>query len=225
MPYNNTPLSPTEIGAQLRTPSGEVGNQFAVQMNQSNALINQACIAALQCSQASPRLLEIGPGNAGFLETLQQRFEGLHYTGLDWSQDMVALAQQQHARQIEAGRARFLQGSAHAMPFESGHFDFILSVHTLYFWPDLQETLREILRVLKPAGQLVLGFGDKQFMTRMPFTAEGFKLYTLEELTRALNTLGLRHIQHSEHREEGQNNAGDWVEKHVHCLHGRKAGA
>ena len=45
-----------------------------------------------------------------------------------------------------------------ALPFESDKFDFVTAVETYYFWPDKLNDLKEIARVLKPGGKLLLVF-------------------------------------------------------------------
>mgnify|MGYP000880865571 CR=1 FL=1 len=47
------------------------------------------------------------------------------------------------------------QGSAEAMPFDSGRFDCVLSTLTLCSIPDVQAALREVRRVLKPGGEFL----------------------------------------------------------------------
>ncbi len=64
-------------------------------------------------------------------------------------------------RLIEKARARFpretfVQTDLASLPFADGEFDFILSLETLEHAPDPLRFLRELARVLKPGGTLVL---------------------------------------------------------------------
>lgn len=52
-------------------------------------------------------------------------------------------------------------GKAEALPFRDGRFDFVLMVTTLCFFDDVERSLREAHRILKPAGSLVIGFIDR----------------------------------------------------------------
>jgi arsenite methyltransferase len=45
--------------------------------------------------------------------------------------------------------------------------------------------------VLRPAGRAVIGIGDPDGMAKMPFTAHGFRLRPIAELTGALEGAGL----------------------------------
>jgi SAM-dependent methyltransferase len=42
------------------------------------------------------------------------------------------------------------------LPFADGNFELVTAVETQYYWPDLVADMREILRVLKPAGTLIV---------------------------------------------------------------------
>jgi SAM-dependent methyltransferase len=42
------------------------------------------------------------------------------------------------------------------LPFADNSFDLVTAVETQYYWPDLVGDMREILRVLKPGGKLIV---------------------------------------------------------------------
>ena len=42
------------------------------------------------------------------------------------------------------------------LPFPDGTFDLVTAVETHYSWPDLAKDMREILRVVKPGGVLII---------------------------------------------------------------------
>ncbi len=54
-----------------------------------------------------------------------------------------------------------VQGIAEALPFSNSSFDYILSVTTICFVDDATAMLTEAYRVLKPGGELVIGFIDR----------------------------------------------------------------
>jgi SAM-dependent methyltransferase len=76
--------------------------------------------------------------------------------GLDFSPASVAVSRHTNAHAIEAGRVQIVQGSVAALPFADRTFDIITAVETHYYWPDLLSDLREVRRVLKPDGRVVL---------------------------------------------------------------------
>jgi ubiquinone/menaquinone biosynthesis C-methylase UbiE len=52
-------------------------------------------------------------------------------------------------------------GEAAHIPYPDQRFDKAFAVHVIYFWPQPQQELREIRRVLRPGGLLVLGHRPK----------------------------------------------------------------
>ena len=55
---------------------------------------------------------------------------------------------QTNKKLIEAGRAEIHQASVSKLPFPNDQFDLVTAVETQYYWPDLVNDMREILRVL-----------------------------------------------------------------------------
>lgn len=91
--------------------------------------------------------LEIGVGSGRFAAPLGVRI------GIDPSRAMLGHAR---ARGLEV-----VQGVAEALPFEDSRFNHLLVVTTLCFVDSPQAMLLQARRVLKPGGDLVLGFIDR----------------------------------------------------------------
>lgn len=88
--------------------------------------------------------IEIGVGSGRFAAPLGIRL------GLDPSKEMGELAQKRGIQVID--------GVAEAIPFGDSQFDFVLMVTTLCFLDDVESALKEIHRVLKPGGSIIIGF-------------------------------------------------------------------
>jgi demethylmenaquinone methyltransferase/2-methoxy-6-polyprenyl-1,4-benzoquinol methylase len=107
--------------------------------------------------------VEAGPGDsvldvatgtgAVALELLRRK--GCNVVGLDQSAEMLA-----EARRRVDGRVRLVEGRAEALPFEDGAFDAVTFTYLLRYVDDPRATLRELARVVKPAGTIAgLEFG------------------------------------------------------------------
>ena len=92
--------------------------------------------------------IEIGVGSGQFAKPL-----GIQI-GIDPSSAMLAHA---FERGIEV-----IKAIAEHLPFTDGYFDFALVVTTICFVESPTAMLKEASRVLKPNGQLILGFIDKE---------------------------------------------------------------
>lgn len=95
----------------------------------------------------SGRGLEIGVGSGRFAAPLGVQ------VGVDPARAMLV-----HARALGL---EVVQGVAEALPFEDNRFDHVLVVTTLCFVDSPQAMLAEARRVLRPGGDLVLGFIDR----------------------------------------------------------------
>jgi SAM-dependent methyltransferase len=68
---------------------------------------------------------------------------------------------------VRADRLDVRVADVHELPFPDATFDRVLTVNTVYFWPDLQAALAEIRRILRPGGRLVIGIRDPKQMRRV----------------------------------------------------------
>ena len=75
--------------------------------------------------------------------------------GLDFSLDMLRLAQQKKRRLTRSAAAEFVQASALRTPFKAAAFDAVVSAFVLRNLSDLRWFFAESKRVLKPGGTLV----------------------------------------------------------------------
>jgi SAM-dependent methyltransferase len=97
-------------------------------------------------------VLEVGCGRGGGAAFLFERHRPRSLVGLD----LAASAIERAGR--EQGRAGldFVQGDAEALPFADACFDVVLNVESAHWYPDVPRFLREVHRVLRPGGCLLL---------------------------------------------------------------------
>ncbi len=101
-----------------------------------------------------PRVLDVGVGPGTSALELARSDPHLRIVGLDLSATMV------HAAARHAARAGLplplTRGDALALPFRDGAFDAVTGHSLLYLLPDPPAALREIRRVLRPGGAVVV---------------------------------------------------------------------
>ena len=114
--------------------------------------IDDSVRATLERIQISPaaRVLDVGCGTGALLRQLMHDRPGLHCSGLDASQGMLEQARQ------HLPKADLREGFADALPWPSAEFDLVASCNAFHFFPDRTQALREMARVLKPDGLLVI---------------------------------------------------------------------
>jgi len=106
---------------------------------------------------------------------------------------MVRMAQRRNHAAVTQGRVRLDQGDAASLPYADASFDKICATHTLYFWADLERVARELGRVLKRDGRLVLGFRDDGDM-RHAFPSKVYTLRSPDEVRAALQHAGFTQV-------------------------------
>jgi ubiquinone/menaquinone biosynthesis C-methylase UbiE len=103
------------------------------------------------CSRANGETLEVGVGTG---LNLAHYPDTVRITGLDLSPEMLALARE---RATTLGRkVELKEGDAQELPFEDATFDTVVCTYSLCSVPDVERTIAEMKRVLKPGGRLIL---------------------------------------------------------------------
>ena len=78
-------------------------------------------------------------------------------TCVDYSQDMLEQAEYRF-REVGIDNVKTMQGDVSALPFDEGTFDVVLCMNGLHVFPDKPKAYSEILRTLKPGGELLACF-------------------------------------------------------------------
>lgn len=187
-------ITPKELAKHLRQPDGDVGKQVGEMMNKGNKHI---CLNTYEvlAPKNNEHILEIGMGNGFFIKDLLKKANNLSYTGADFSPTMVKEAITLNEEFIQSGSVKFAEASIEKLPFENSSFNSITTTNTLYFWPSPKENLKELLRVLKPQGKLVIGYRGKEFMDNVEISKHGFTKYTAEEVEFLLSGNGFKDVK------------------------------
>jgi phosphatidylethanolamine/phosphatidyl-N-methylethanolamine N-methyltransferase len=92
-------------------------------------------------------LLEIGVGNGSHFQFYKKH----SIIGIDSSAAMLEIARKQIA-----GNIRLLKMDGKALLFDDGQFDYVVISHVIAVVDDPRQLMEEVLRVLKPQGQVFI---------------------------------------------------------------------
>ena len=162
--------------------------------------------------------LDVGCGGGRTVSKLAAiATEGTVY-GVDYSEESVAATNEMNTREIAAGRVEVRHGSVSQLPFSDGMFDLVTAVETHFWWPNLAADMREVFRVVKGGGKLVVvaevykGAGTMTSKLAEKYAARtGMTLLSAEEHREIFANTGYSDVQVIEKREK------TWI-----CVVGRK---
>ena len=97
------------------------------------------------------RVLDVGCGTGELIRRLRAKYPEAQLAGLDPVPEMLAVA-----REKLGGREDLRIGYADALPWSAGSFDVVVSCNMFHYITHPLEALREMARVLRPGGTLVL---------------------------------------------------------------------
>lgn len=115
----------------------------------------------LATPQAGETIADIGCGNGRYLAELARRGHTGPVLGLDLSPGMLATI-----RERTPGAA-LLNADAAALPLRDAAADLSLAMHMLYHVPDPRQAARELRRVTRPGGRVVVGLNGQDHLTQM----------------------------------------------------------
>ena len=132
--------------------------------------------------------LEVGVGTGRFAGSLGIKF------GIDLSIDMLKVAEQRGVNvQLASGEK---------LPFKDFTFDYVAIIVALSFVKNPQKVLREIKRVLKKNGKIILGIIDKHsFLGKFYQKKKGTfyqqaHFFGVQDLVNLLNTAGFKRFSY-----------------------------
>ena len=106
---------------------------------------------------APQQILDLACGTGDFsLAIARKMHPDSRITGLDLSAGMLAVMREKVARAGLQDRISCEQGDSEAMPFADGAFDAVTIAFGIRNFEHREAALREILRVLRPGGRLVI---------------------------------------------------------------------
>lgn len=183
------------VASQLRKPSGLIGSLIISRfLNRANVAMNQLTLKLLDL-EPSDHVIEVGFGGGDLVRRMIPLVGQGRIAGVDFSPEMVEVCTRRFVRPIRAGRVELRCASAESLPYGSEHFTKACAVNTIYFWPDPLEPLRELRRVLRCGGKVVVGFSPRATLQKVPYTKYGFGHYEPEQVQCMLEDAGFAEVR------------------------------
>ncbi|HEX9859946.1 MAG TPA: class I SAM-dependent methyltransferase, partial [Nitrospirota bacterium] len=175
-------IEPAAYGSWYLTP-------FGAQCHR----LERDALFSLAWFNSGERVLDAGCGTGIYLEELRRI--GIKAVGLDRDRAMLDFAAK------KSPGSMLVEGHLVPLPFRSLFFDKVLCVCALEFVPEPEKAVREMVRVLKPGGVLLMGFLNSNSAwaeLRLKKAKEpssvwhGVRFYTLAEITGLAEKCGLK---------------------------------
>ena len=194
---------------QVKKPRGIFGKRIARRMN-----ISHASLAEWGSSHIKLRkdmiILDVGCGGGANINHFAQIATSGRVFGIDYSPTSVKVSKEVNKKYIEEGIVEIRESSVSNLPFKDNTFDVVSGFEAYYFWSDLISDLKEIHRVLKISGVLLLvneGYKceNKEIRKVVENWAKlgNFKLHSPEEYRDFLTKAGFSEIEIYEQKEKG----------------------
>ena len=117
------------------------------------------------------RVLDVGCGDGFFTAQILQRFNLKNVYGLDISSKAVDLARLKHPE------INFQQSALNHIPEETNSIDSITMIEVIEHLVDIEGTLKELFRVMKPGGILLIATTDFNWLKQVIIAIFFFEKY------------------------------------------------
>ena len=175
-----------------KKPVGLKGRLVARFMGFAHRSLYKAVAAQLALTEEDD-FIEIGYGSGMFIKKHASHVRMA--AGVDISEDMVSMARRFNRQMVEQGRADLRLGDAGNLEWPDGSFSVAGTIESFFFWPEPVACLKEVHRVLRPNGRLVIGItankDDKRDFSKLA-KEKGFTLYSCDDILQMTKEAGFR---------------------------------
>jgi len=173
---------------QFRRPTGWMAGLAGLGMNRGHEKVWRWGLEHIAI-QPDAVILDVGCGGGGAVKILAQVASRGKVYGVDYSEDVLRTSRRVNRALIKQGRVVIKHGSVSDLPLPGDTFNLATAFETTIFWPSLLDDLREVRRVLKPGGTLLIANEAK--WSRLV----GFQLQTPEETRQCLMEAGYAKVE------------------------------
>ena len=175
---------------QCQNPTGWLGRLVLRNMNSRHSKVTDWGLSQASIGKQDI-ILDVGCGGGRTVSKLAAIATQGKVYGIDHSKQSVAVAMRTNKQWIDAARVEIREASVSRLPFSEGAFDVVTAVETHFWWPALPADMREVLRVLKPGGSLIL----------IAEVYRGSEAFTAKAVERYSEKTGMALLSVEQHRE------------------------
>jgi ubiquinone/menaquinone biosynthesis C-methylase UbiE len=214
-PASMTPAN--SVLTHFQKPTGWLGRVNVWHMNRRHSRLTDWGLQQVSIGNGDT-ILDVGCGGGRTVYKLAEIAANGKVYGIDHSEASVAVSRRTNRDWIRTGRVEIECGSVSRLPFPDRMFELVTAVETHYYW-ELPADMREVLRVLKPGGTLIViaeaykgSKNDKQLQRFAELMATmNYALLTVDEHRDLFTKTGYSDVQVIEDYDKG------WL-----CATGRK---
>ncbi|PFN23404.1 class I SAM-dependent methyltransferase [Bacillus cereus] len=140
---------------QAKNPSGTIGSSMLCIMNAAHTKLTKWALQKVHIKKNAV-ILDIGCGGGKTVQTLSKRTPFGKIYGIDYSSQAVENSKKANMQDIKTEKVIIQQASVSSIPYHTDFFDLITAFQTHYFWPAIEQDIKEVFRVLKPEGSFLL---------------------------------------------------------------------
>jgi len=119
-------------------------------------LLYQKVVSRLKEFNPSGKLVDIGCGTGNLIVKIAEKYPGLELIGVDISSETLDYAKKRATRKKLDKKIEFKIGNVEDLPFPNNSVDIIVSTLSLHHWEDPTKAFKEIYRVVKENGSLLI---------------------------------------------------------------------
>lgn len=181
---------------QCMKPHGEEGIETINNMNENHKEISEFAFECVNVGK-NDKILDIGCGGGVNIEKFLKLTDN-NVDGLDYSEISVQESVKRNQKAIDDGKCKVIQADVSDMPIDDETYDLVSGFETIYFWPEIGETFKEVARIIKPGGQFMIAQGtdgnhpDDELWLE---TVEGMSVYNAKQLEEYLLNAGFSSVE------------------------------
>ncbi len=177
-------------------PEGKKGEDLLDLMDEGHTPVSLWALGNLDVNDDDV-VLDIGCGSGLNVKRLHEKSSKAKTYGVDHSSTSVKKSIMMNRQEVDRCNVVIKEANVLDMPFEDKTFDVITAFETVYFWPDIVNSFKEVKRVLKDDGKFFLVFeanGCADEELSLTANSEGCVFYTDDELEQLLSDAGYNDI-------------------------------